>query len=79
MRKRANAQKSCFPQLYSRFSAEYKELNLLTRDDIKRIATQEGILDKVQINKLCDMCTDYRELDRMIKRMLNDKHLIITN
>lgn len=75
IRKRASSGKSCFPQLYSRFSADPGSLSLMSKKDVAFICALNGLEDKQLVNHLFDTCTDYRELDRNIKRRLRDEQL----
>lgn len=75
LRKRANAGKGCFPQIYSRFSADPGLLALPTKDDVKTICHVNNLFDKELINTIYDTCSDYREIDRKVKRILRDNQL----
>jgi DNA transposition AAA+ family ATPase len=75
LQKKAKAGKGCFPQLYSRFSAEPATLAMMGKEDVRSIANLNGITDRESINRLYDISTDYRELDRNIKRHLRDIEL----
>lgn len=76
LRKKALSGKGCFPQLYSRFNAEPAILNILSKQEVKMIAELNGITDRETITKLFDTCSDYRELDRNINRILRNKQLV---
>lgn len=73
--KKAKAGKGCFPQIFSRFSAEPVFLSEMFKDDVKMVAQLNGITDKDEVSKLFTKCADFRELDRSIKRILRDKNL----
>ncbi len=75
LRKKASDGKHCFPQLYSRFSADPAELHLMSLKDVRMVCKLNGIEDKDTINTLNSQCSDYRELDRMIKRIKRDNDL----
>lgn len=75
IKKYAMAGKGCFPQIYSRFSAEPGILQTISKADVKHVCALNGITDKDVINSLFDTCNDYRELDRNIKRHLRDGEL----
>jgi DNA transposition AAA+ family ATPase len=76
LRKQASKNKTPFTQLYSRFSANTVLLSCMSKDDVVMICKMNDILDKEQIRQLIDTCTDYRELDRAIKRIVRDRNLI---
>lgn len=75
LKKKADAGRGCFPQLYSRFSADPIELNLMSKADVRMICQMNQINNPKQINDLFDTCKDYRELDRKIKRIIKDSDL----
>jgi DNA transposition AAA+ family ATPase len=75
LRKKAGAGKGCFPQIYSRFSAEPGLLSDMTKEDLILACEANGITDKETINSLHKRCTDFRELDTTIKGILRDKKL----
>ncbi len=75
LRKKADSGKGCFPQLYSRFSADPALLNVMDKKDVKYVCQLNGITDKETVNFLFDTCRDYRELDRSIKRIVRDSQL----
>lgn len=75
LKKKADAGKGCFPQVFSRFSSEPAFLSQLTKDDTVYICSINGITDKDTINKLHIKSSDFRELDRNIKRLLRDQNL----
>jgi DNA transposition AAA+ family ATPase len=74
LRKRAMTGKGCFPQIYSRFSADPGFLSNMSKDDVKTFCAHHNIYDKETINTLAHRCSDFRELDRTIRRKIkNDK------
>lgn len=75
LKKQADAGRSCFPQLYSRFSADPAMLHPMSYADVKDVCLINGINEKQTINMLFDQCADFRELDRMIKRINRDNEL----
>lgn len=79
IRKHALAGRGCFPQIYSRFSADPGQLNELSRNEVKYVCELNGIEDKSLVNRLFDTCGDYRELDRQVKRILRDRVLQAIN
>ncbi len=79
LKKKAEAGRACFPQIYSRFNAEPAYLQQLTRKEVVYICKLSGITDKETISALQDKCSDFRELDRNIKRTLRDAQIVTAN
>jgi DNA transposition AAA+ family ATPase len=75
LRKRAASNRGCFPQLFSRFSAEPGLLSTMSLKDVRYVCQLNGISDKETINRLFDTCSDYRELDRNVQRIIRDRQL----
>ena len=75
LRKKAMQGKGCFPQIYSRFSAEPVFLTTLTKEDVKMICKHNGIADKETVTEMYQRSSDFRELDRNIKRRKRDQNL----
>lgn len=72
LRKKAMTGKGCFPQIYSRFSAEPAFLSTITKDDVKMICQFHELGDRETVNEMYQKCSDFRELDRSIKRRKRD-------
>ncbi len=75
LRKQAGKNKTPFTQLYSRFSANTVNLATMTKADVVMICKLNGIVDRETILQFYNTCTDYRELDRAVKRWLRDREL----
>lgn len=76
LRKKAMARSpKCFPQFLSRFSAEPGRLNAMGKKDIKEVSKLYSITYSESLDWLWANSRDFRELDRNIKRLLNDRKL----
>jgi hypothetical protein len=72
LRKQASKNKTPFTQLWSRFSSNTVMLATMTKDDVVMVCKLNGIVDKAAVSELFNNSSDYRELDRNVKRWLKE-------
>ena len=76
LKKLAEADKGCFPQILSRFNSEPVFLSIMTWDDALSIFPLYDISDRGTQRRIFDNSSDFRELERNIQRHLRDSQLL---
>lgn len=72
LRKQASKNKTPFTQLWSRFSSNTVMLGVISKADVAQVCKINGIEDKEAVAMILKTSSDYRELDRNVKRWLRD-------
>lgn len=76
LEKKAAARKHNLPQFFSRFSGNNPvQMREKSLKDTKEICEIYAITDRETVNRLHDSCSDFRELNKAIQRILRDREL----